>query len=86
MTKPDLRIFTPSYLPSPVQVYLSTYLVDFILLLSQGLHLFFQGLQFGSRALVVLSEGDRLFQLMLQPIRVYNSTGAELINLKQVNC
>lgn len=63
-------------------MYLSTYLVDFILLLPQGLHLFFQGPQFGGGALVVLSEGDHLLQLMLQPIRVYDSTGAELMNLK----
>lgn len=54
------------------------YLVDVFLFLPQGLHLLLQGLQLGGGPLVVLSERDRLLQLVLQPVRVYHITTGEI--------
>ena len=46
------------------------YLMDLLLLLSQGFDLLLQGFEFGGGAFVVLTQSDRVLQLLLQPIRV----------------
>ena len=46
------------------------YLMDLLLLLPEGFDLLVQGLQLGGGALVILSQGHCLLQLVLQPIRV----------------